>query len=169
MNRCYTGTGSRKTPPEVLEQMSRIAIELESKGYTLRSGGSEGADNAFAECVRNREIYVPWKGFTKYADETVAPFSTKSRKSVVKFHPYPRSLSTSASKVVERSYFEVLGKNDTPSDFLVCWTKDGSDSGSAGQTIRIARKYGVPIYNLRIEGDLDKLYDEVIRRHDERN
>ncbi len=34
------------------------------------------------------------------------------------------------------------------SQFVICWTKDGLDSGGTGQALRIAREAGIPIYNL---------------------
>lgn len=45
----YTGIGSRQTPPEILKMMTKIATQLESKGWVLRSGGAEGADEAFLQ------------------------------------------------------------------------------------------------------------------------
>lgn len=35
----YTGIGSRKTPIEILDFMTEIAIYLNKKKYILRSGG----------------------------------------------------------------------------------------------------------------------------------
>ena len=57
----YTGVGSRKTPKDVLELMVKIAIKAAQNGYTLRSGGAEGADKAFehgCDMVKGpKEIY----------------------------------------------------------------------------------------------------------------
>jgi hypothetical protein len=39
----YAGIGSRETPKDILDLISKIAIKLESLGYTLRSGGADGA------------------------------------------------------------------------------------------------------------------------------
>ena len=44
----YAGIGSRLTPAPVLDLMNRIATHLVKKGWTLRSGGADGADTAFA-------------------------------------------------------------------------------------------------------------------------
>ena len=60
----YAGIGSRRTPDDVLEQMTQLAQELGKLGWTLRSGGADGADRAFqdgAEAVGGRrEILLPW-------------------------------------------------------------------------------------------------------------
>jgi predicted Rossmann fold nucleotide-binding protein DprA/Smf involved in DNA uptake len=47
MENYYTGVGSRKTPPDVLSLMTRIATHLDSLGKILRSGGAKGADDLF--------------------------------------------------------------------------------------------------------------------------
>lgn len=46
-NMTYAGIGSRETPMEVLELMTKASTWLGSKGYTLQSGGAIGADMAF--------------------------------------------------------------------------------------------------------------------------
>ena len=45
----YAGVGSRATPEPVLDLMRRCATRLEVLGYTLRSGGANGAETAFEE------------------------------------------------------------------------------------------------------------------------
>ena len=46
-NMTYAGIGSRETPMEVLELMTKASTWLGAKGYTLQSGGAIGADMAF--------------------------------------------------------------------------------------------------------------------------
>ena len=43
----YTGVGSRETPSDILEVMESVGYALASQGWTLRSGGAVGADQAF--------------------------------------------------------------------------------------------------------------------------
>jgi len=43
--------------------MRRCATRLELLGYTLRSGGANGADTAFEEGCCRKELYLPWPGF----------------------------------------------------------------------------------------------------------
>lgn len=43
----YAGIGSRETPMEVLELMTKASAWLGAKGYALQSGGAIGADMAF--------------------------------------------------------------------------------------------------------------------------
>jgi cell division GTPase FtsZ len=52
-------------------------------------------------------------------------------------------------KLHARNAMIVLGKNlDDPVDFIICWTPGGTGSGGTGQALRIARAYGIPVYDL---------------------
>ena len=46
-NMTYAGIGSRRTPKEVLELMTKASAWLGERGYQLQSGGAIGADMAF--------------------------------------------------------------------------------------------------------------------------
>lgn len=76
----YAGIGSRKTPKEVCDLMSQVAQELYLRGGVLRTGGAEGADQAFIAGILNlsnlsklngamaiypvaAEVYLPWTSF----------------------------------------------------------------------------------------------------------
>jgi len=80
----YTGIGSRETPADILELMKSIAYMLYFQGWSLRSGGAEGADTAFEYGHRlarwahkidyfagppyapnDLEVYLPWRNFLK--------------------------------------------------------------------------------------------------------
>lgn len=77
MQKYYTGIGSRETPPEIKEVMTAIGFKLAAEGWTLRSGGAYGADQAFEEgwwdwflkqpagslAEPRAEIFIPWNGF----------------------------------------------------------------------------------------------------------
>ena len=53
----YAGIGSRKTPHDTCDLMTKIAIALDNRGYILRSGGAKGADKAFEAGSDTQEIY----------------------------------------------------------------------------------------------------------------
>ena len=64
----YTGVGSRETPPDIMRAMYHFAKNMANRGQILRTGGAQGADNAFAEGALKSvnqlvEIYLPWQGF----------------------------------------------------------------------------------------------------------
>lgn len=147
----YTGIGSRETPESLRPAFQFIASKLEKKGYILRSGAAEGADQYFESGVskdKNKEIYLPWEGFN-YHISPLYRNSMAAYKLAAKHHPRWSQLSIGARKLHTRNVHQVLGKDlKTPSDFVVCWTKDGLPSGGTGQAIRIAQSYGIQVYNL---------------------
>lgn len=142
----YTGIGSRETPKDVLDQMTEIAKSLEKQGYTLRSGGAEGADSAFERGTKEKEIY-------KANDAT-----DKTRQIAKEIHPAPDRLGSGyVLDLMARNTFQVFGKNlDTPSDFVLAWTPDGMEqseqrsirTGGTGQAIDMASRKGIPVLNM---------------------
>lgn len=165
MSKYYAGIGSRETPKEIQELMTKLASTLESKEYILRSGGAPGADSAFEKGIIeefNKEIYLPWKGFngsnSPYYDFQNIEEATKIAK---KFHPRFDYLSRGAKKLISRNTYQVLGLDlNTPSEFIICWTEGGKLKGGTAQALRIAISLEIPIYNL----GKDKDYKEVIDR-----
>jgi len=156
----YAGIGSRETPNHILHQMERIADHLGYIGYTLRSGGAAGADTAFETGCGNRpkQIYLPWRGFnglTGIVGDTLSTWS-KAREITLATHPAPHRLSAGAIKLHTRNVFQVLGSDlKTPVDFIVCWTKDGKDTGGTGQAMRIAAAHKIIIHNLYFNNTYD--------------
>lgn len=144
----YTGVGSRETPEDVLQQMRDLSVYLDEKGYALRSGGAVGADQAFEHGASGPFIYTA----DGYIPEWTNVFTDF-------FHPAPERLKPFARRLMNRNAMQVLGaEGNVKSDFLVCWTKGGGYVGGTAQAIRIAEYYNIPVYNLAIEGRLEKLY-----------
>ena len=146
MGYCYTGVGSRDTPKHILDIMTLIAINMESKGNTLRSGGAVGADRAFEAGARSlKQIFV------------AAQATDRAMQIAGELHPVWHRCSMFAKRLHGRNAFQILGPHlDSPSEMLICWTPDGCTShaqrtiktGGTGTAISIADKFGVPIYNM---------------------
>jgi len=148
----YAGIGSRETPKEVLDQMTELAKELESRGYTLRSGGAQGADTAFEKGVSNKKEIFP--GGQKAGEREL--------KIAREIHPNPQALDNSKNpafvwNLMARNTNQVFGKNlDVPVDFVIAWTQDALTdytkrsikSGGTGQAIDMASRKGIPVINL---------------------
>lgn len=157
--KCYTGIGSRSTPKEIMDKMTDIAIVLQSKGYTLRSGGADGADTAFEIGAGDlMDIYIPWNGFNgreginyKSLDNITSDIRDKSvelAKSVIN-EGHWNNMSYGAKKMHTRNVSQVLGDDlNSPSDFLVCYTTNGEVKGGTATAIKLAIKYNVPVFNL---------------------
>lgn len=150
----YTGIGARKTPQNILIIMTDIAIKMQSCGYTLRSGGAEGADTAFERGTMSKEIYYA-------SDATEFSMEIASR-----YHPFWHKMGNYAKKLHGRNTFQVLGRElDTPSGLIFCWTPDGCishsersrETGGTGTAISIADANNVPVYNLKRKDHLEKI------------
>lgn len=156
----YAGLGSRSTPAPVFQAMRDLARVLAGRGFTLRSGGADGADIAFelgaTEAFGEMEIYLPWNGFNKRAYPAV-PLSKGSFELAQTVHPDWFALSHAAQKLHARNMYQVLGASlREPVDFVICWTEDGCNSentrkqstGDTASVIVLADRRGIPVYNL---------------------
>jgi len=147
----YAGIGSRETPIDILHLFKKVACYLSTKQYILRSGHAPGADQNFElgcdNCNGQKEIYLPWPYFEGSGSIFNEP--TKEAYEIAeKFHPYWHNLSQGARKLQARNSHQVLGLDlNTPSKFVICWTKNGKDQGGTSQAIRVARAYDIPIFN----------------------
>lgn len=151
MKKIYAGIGSRETPIEVRKTMTEIASNLSRHGFLLRSGGAEGADDAFESGATLKNIFLPWDSFNgRKADgkEYIIPKTDFSF--VEKFHPAPHALKRGAKLLMSRNTNQILGEHfDDPVDFVLCWTSDGKASGGTGQALRIAKSLNIPIFNFK--------------------
>jgi hypothetical protein len=155
----YAGIGSRETPIEVLKLFTQLGKLLANKGYILRSGHAEGADSAFeygCDMVSgNKEIYIPWSGFENSNSKLIVS-DKRAFEIAEKYHPYWFNLKQGARKLQARNSHQVLGLDlETPSNFIICWTKNGSGSGGTGQALRIAKDYNIPIFDAGNYKDID--------------
>lgn len=161
----YAGIGSRETPQKVLTVFKNVAKYLAGKGFVLRSGAAIGADTAFEngcdEAKGLKEIYLPWSGF-EYSNSKLIVNNPKAFEIAEKFHPYWHNLSDGARKLQARNSYQVLGQDlNTPSKFIICWTKNGEGNGGTGQAIRIAKHWNIPIFDAGKYKDIDEMRREL--------
>lgn len=166
----YAGIGSRETPSEILYSMEEIAEYMSSFDWTLRSGGANGADSAFEKMAKLKEVYLPWKGFNRSNSPLYGILDTKvveiSRK--VWNDRFEKggvvcswdSLKETTKLMMIRNCYQILGQNLTnPSKLVICWTKDGEETGGTGQALWLAKMinesikvhYRIKIINLQKE------------------
>ena len=147
----YAGVGSRDTPIDVLMRMRDYARILDGRGHILRTGGASGADTAFAQGTRpdHRVVYLPWKGYND-RDGIVVGEDERLRQIAERYHPAWHNCRSSVRALHTRNVPIVLGHTEPVilSHFLLCWTPGYLGGGGTGQAIRIARAYGVPVYDL---------------------
>jgi len=141
----YTGIGSIKTPPVILALMFRIGAKMADRGHVLRSGGAQGADNAFESGCRSAsgrsEIF-------RMPNKKIQPGILKqSRELGVKFSPQFSAFSKGKQWHLASSGLQVLGEFlDNPSSGIICYYSDENSGTSTGT--RIADFYKVPVWNL---------------------
>lgn len=162
----YAGIGSRETPQDILNLFESVAVYLANQGFTLRSGGAKGSDKSFENgCNQVRglkEIYLPWKGFEGSNSDLIVEGGGKAFEIAEGFHPYWHNLSQGARKLQARNSHQVLGNDlNTPSSFIICWTKNGSGSGGTGQAIRISKHYNIPVFDAGKYKDVDEIKIEL--------
>lgn len=163
----YAGIGSRETPESILNLMKQMGAHLAKIGVVLRSGGAEGADQAFEEGCDSvnglKEIYLPWKNFqNSHSKLIVGPPGTKAYEIAEEYHPYWANLSDGVKKLQARNSHQVLGEDlATLSNFVICYTAKGKGKGGTGQAIRIAKAHNIPIFDCGLyEEDLELLKNE---------
>ena len=165
----YAGIGSRETPKEFLDLFTRVAKYLSTKDCVLRSGGAKGSDQAFESGAIHKEIYLPWKGFEGNNSNLIVK-DERAFEIAEKYHPRWNYLSQGAQKLQARNSHQILGHDlNSPSDFVICWTKGGKGDGGTGQAIRIAKDYNIPVFDCGKYSDvkecaieLKKFLDEIL-------
>jgi hypothetical protein len=174
--RVYAGIGSRATPPHVLEVMQDAASRFARAGWTMRTGMSPGADQAFyrgAVLAGGRmELFLPWPAFEARVrcaceghEVLVVPEPTRDAYALAaRFHPGWGGLTQCARRLRARDCHQVLGRDlISPALLVVCWTPDGSLDGTGrrvggtGQALRIARDRRITVLNLARPGEVSEL------------
>lgn len=158
MSKSYTGIGSRETPPNMLEFMKELGAFLAVKGYTLRSGGADGADTAFEiGCDKvngSKEIYLPWQGFNNNVSQLFQT-NPEAIKIAAGIHPSWEACSQEAKKLHARNIHQVLGAQlATPSNFVIYWaetSRNGEPKGGTRTAVVLAAQRNIPTYNLKDE------------------
>jgi hypothetical protein len=167
----YAGIGSRETPEWVKQMMYQLGVSLAFKEWTLRTGGAEGADQAFEQgAVEAKgwpaaEVWIPWDGFNGYkvAGEGVVRVGNEADEPIAaRMHPNWDACTQGARKLHTRNVAQILGGitgeyRETRSSFVVCWTKDGNATGGTGLAIRLAESIQVPVFNLFRDADRGRI------------
>ena len=159
----YAGIGSREVPDDIGELMTKISEKLSEKEYLLRSGGAIGSDKFFEQGVKlsvidgkpkyNKEIFTAW-------DATQKSIELSSN-----YHPGFHNCNSYTKKLHGRNSMIILGKDlNEPVDFVVCWTKDGKDTGGTGLGIRLAEDKKIKVYNLFFE-DVRKKFEKWLLKN----
>lgn len=137
----YAGIGSRRrTPDYILNMMTILASKLEEKGYILRTGHAQGADQAFEAGV----IHDEHKEIFTAKDATPQAIAMASG-----YHEFWDNCDAHTKKLHGRNAMIILGKKfKEPVKFVICYTPDGKFSGGTGLAMKIAETHKILIFNL---------------------
>ena len=151
----YAGIGSRATPADQIDEIIMLSAKLSADGWRLTSGGALGADIAFSGPVshKQRTVYLPWSGFNGHRGDDCYILEGDEfdlcYKKAAQIHMAWHKCSPTAKRLHARNVAIILGPRlTTPVDAVVCWTPKGNVTGGTGMGIRIAMRYGIPVYNL---------------------
>lgn len=169
----YAGIGSRETPAEIGLVMTRLGIEMQQIGWTLRSGGARGADTFFEGGVdyRNREIFIHKdyvNGHRHNPSRNVfnaARFDKweEAMRIASEIHPRWHKCNDDARGLHARNIFQILGEAMDPATFsrlVVCWAIPdihGVPEGGTRTAWKVAEIHNIPRYNLAIKDDRDRI------------
>lgn len=131
----YAGIGSRKADDQQLALATKAAKYLNEKGYTLRSGGAEGMDTAFAAGAIEPIILRP-----HHASEEAMAIAER-------LHPaWHFCTKKYVRQLLARNVQIILGKDlDDPVDFVLFWCPDPT-SGGTSMGLKVAKENNIPIH-----------------------
>lgn len=169
----YTLIGSRSTPEDIMQLLEGVAAKLNNQGWTVRSGGADGADS----CAEQQDsylnwsmhIYLPWDGFNGrdsgnrgYINTPKANTYPQACEIAERLHPNWSACSRGARALHTRNVYQIMGDSlNEPSKFVLCWAipsdNIGNVKGGTGQAVRFALENGIPVYNLYHQEIRDKM------------
>jgi len=188
VDKFFTGVGSRKTPEDKCFLLKNLSEELVKLEYVLRSGHAAGADRACEEGANGKaHIYLPWNkyGTKPYREDKGAlvnghsfifhmehwPEHVKIIKEVCKsFELDFNGMREGIQKLLFRNVFQVLGHRRVAkggksiasfiqSDIVICYHEN---TGGTRYATEIAKKFKVPILNVKDFGTFEEAHDEVL-------
>ena len=153
----YTGLASNDTPTAIRAIMTELAMELESSGIILRSAAHPEMHSAFlrgVEAVGKKEVYVTWS-HGRHSQHRIHPSQIDSATKALslsiiqRFLPHMTVSQITQHDFISMAPYLILGRDlNTPSRFVICWTPDGLGQHGVGPALRIARYYGIPVFDL---------------------
>ncbi len=143
-----------------MNAMRATAERLSTLGYTMRSGHAPGADTAFEVASQQSEIYLPWQSFEQDRPVIGSYVQTQATEAAMqlasRIHPAWERLDRGPRALHARNMHQILGRDlQSPVDFVVCYTPDGSltgygtDTGGTATALRLAYRNNIPVINIK--------------------
>jgi hypothetical protein len=162
----YVGTGSQRTPFDVLMKMPRLARWLQRRGFHLRTRLDNDAERAFMRGVSwlsSAEIYadepLPEADVARSCYRTLAPEEMNAARDLIASLDHDGQNSGIAT-IGPAAAYALLGRNlRKPVDFVIYWAaEDESLDGILGRMAgSICKRYRIRCWNLRMNDDVDRM------------
>lgn len=176
MKRLFAGIGPRKTPTEWLTVMTSISTQLSTTGWHLRSGHGSGADQAFEVGMpkSQKTVFVPYIGFNNSLPEphyVETEFTSELLQIAADHHRYWDKLIDDHKALMARNVQIILGEQmNEPVSCVIYWqplTNNIDSKGGTNHSLRVARSYDIPCFNIGDDYDLRKLceFTEEVERY----
>lgn len=155
----YAGIGARKTPIEIQNKMTKIGRMLSDQNFVLHSGGAFGADMAFAMGADKAKIFLsnirklfelsPQYLIDHPNHNLIASIPEEAFEIARDHHRKWDDLSYYVKCLHARNAQILLDEDlKNPVKFVICWTPDAKIVGGTGLGLRIAKTFGINVYNL---------------------
>lgn len=175
----YAGIGSRVLPMPIINLIKEIGYKMALKGYILRSGAADGSDSDFEYgCIHacgEADIFLPWRGFKNrvkgkfkginYIDPIQGQMSVSRRLMIdTGIIPHWDKMNETSQKFHSRNVNQVEGDFDEPDVTVVIfyaptdWATDEVQGGTR-TAVELARKKGIPTYNLYVESEKSRIME----------
>lgn len=170
MMRSHIATiGNRSVPPDFEKILLKIGQDIAYHGYCLNSGNASGSDELFARGANDVDpalvhLFLPWRGFRSE--------SIKEGNKVTVFDPYSPdheeamrfaggihvNWNLCSDPVRKLHARNVLIVKDT----IAVVAYQTKHRGGTQLGMNVAQFWGIPIFNIAIDRDLDRLYRELL-------
>jgi hypothetical protein len=146
--------------------MCHLGQALARQGWLLRTGGAEGADEAFVlgsetDLIDLKgpggdvQIFLPWATFQGWRERgktegrVFEDPTPEAFEMAAEYHPAWNFLKQGARKLHARNMHIMLGwELDDPVDLVICWTPEAKVTGGTGQALRVADDLDIKVWNL---------------------
>lgn len=165
MYKAYGVVANPDAPDNILSLIGAIATRLEAMGYTLRTAGGNGLEEAFEKTTETKEVYLPWRNFNNRQSKFTRNMP-EANDVVRPFAPSFDTLKPAVQAIIASKAHTVLGKDlKSPIQFLITYTADGCETvgnktaktGFSGTSIAIASSMRIPVFNLKNADAVDRL------------
>lgn len=153
--RLYAGIGSRQAPKSELIKATKVAQWLRKRDFTLRSGGADGMDEAFASGAGSHaEIFFAscprLRARCRVGQRCSCVIPDEAFEVASRLHPAWNRLSSYVRRLHARNVQILLGQNlDKPVEFVLLWSRFDKLRGGTAFGWKLAEHYGIPVVSLK--------------------